>query len=273
MLSYLRHLIGLLYRLRNDNLNLVIWRDSDPDHPSSYRFTPIVLILFWLLTIAGGTFLTGVVFYVTPLGDRIFNREDETLRAEIVALGQRVLAIQDSLDNRDAQLDNIKEILYEGRDTTFQVGRPASLSDTSTTFVPTVYRPSASGSGSAIRFPIRYPLRGTLTQRFRPEANHFGVDIAATTGDPIYAVADGAVFSSEWTIQYGFVVKIQHADGYITVFKHVDRPIRSEGEVVRQGDLIGFVSNSGIMTTGPHLHIELWKDGTPLDPEFYFTQR
>lgn len=275
MLSYLRQLLAQLYRMRNDSLNLVMWRDSDPDHPTSYRFTPIVLLLFWLFTIGAGSFLVGIVFYVTPMGERIFNREDEALRGEIIALGQRILAIQDSLDNRDAQLDNIKQILYDGRDTTFQVPRPALFSDSIPVVEtrPTVYRPAAAESPAAIRFPIRYPMRGPLTQRFRPEAGHFGVDISGTAGDPFYAVADGAVISTEWTLQYGFVIKVQHAEGYISIYKHTDRPLRNEGELVRQGDLLGFISNSGIISTGPHLHIELWKDGTPLDPEFYFTQR
>jgi hypothetical protein len=275
MLSYLQQLLAELYRSRNDSLNLVLWRDSDPDHPSSYRFTPIVLLLFWLLTILGGSFLLGIVLYVTPIGERVFNREDEALRAEVVTLGQRILSIQDSLDNRDAQLDNIKQILYDGQDTLFNVNRPIAVPDTA----PVVDRPTAvyqrTGglSQAAIRFPIRFPIRGMLTQRFRPEAGHFGVDLSATTGDPFYVVADGAVISAEWTLMYGFVIKVQHAEGYLSIYKHTDRPLRNEGELVRQGDLLGFISNTGILSSGPHLHIELWKDGVPLDPEFYFTKR
>ena len=95
MLSYLQQLLAELYRSRNDSLNLVLWRDSDPDHPSSYRFTPIVLLLFWLLTILGCSFLLGLVLYVTPIGERVFNRGDEVLRAQVVTMGQRVLSIQD----------------------------------------------------------------------------------------------------------------------------------------------------------------------------------
>ncbi len=257
-------------------MNLVIWRDSDPDHPSSFRFAPFLLILFWLLTIAVGTFIVGVFLYVTPIGDQIFNREDEHLRAELVALSQRVLAIQDSLDTRDAQLDNIKQILYDGSDTTFVINRvilfdedslPATIEVT-----PTVYRPMGN-INTTLAFPLRFPVKGTLSQSFKPQSGHFGIDLSATTGDPIYASADGAIISSEWTLNFGYVIKIQHADGYLSVLKHADRPVYSEGKIVRKGDLLGFISNTGIISTGPHLHIELWKDGVPLDPEFYFTQR
>jgi len=275
MLSYLQQLLAELYRSRNDSLNLVLWRDSDPDHPSSYRFTPIVLLLFWLLTILGGSLLLGLVLYVTPIGERVFNREDDALRAQVISLGQRILSIQDSLDNRDAQLDNIKQILYDGQDTLFKVSRPIAVPDSAPLVDrrATVYQPMGGFSQAAIRFPIRFPNRGTLTQRFRPEAGHFGVDLSATTGDPFFVVADGAVISAEWTLMFGFVIKVQHAEGYISIYKHTDRPLRNEGELVRQGDLLGFISNTGILSSGPHLHLELWKDGVPLDPEFYFTQR
>lgn len=273
----LKHLLKLLYQFRHDNVNLVLWRDSDPDHPSSYSFAPIIFLVLWLFTLVGGSFVIGFVLYITPLGDRIFNREDEGLRAEIVAMGQRVMAIQDSLDMRDAQLDNIKQVLYEGRDTTFVINRPVGMvTDTQTVQAAVktpAARPARSVATPSMSFPLRLPLRGRQTRGFEPDQGHFGVDVSTTSGESVYASADGAILSSEWTLNYGYVVKIQHADGYISVLKHMDRPLKTEGSVVRRGDLIGFVSNSGIISTGPHLHVELWKDGVPLNPDHYFTQR
>lgn len=275
----LKHLLKLLYQFRHDKVNLVLWRDSDPDHPSSYSFAPILFLVLWLFTLLGGSFVIGFVLYITPLGDRIFNREDQELKAEIVALGRRVLAIQDSLDMRDAQLDNIKQVLYDGRDTTFVVARPVStIADTQTSSmakavaIPT-HRASRTEGSSAMTFPLRLPVRGRYTRGFEPDQRHFGVDVSTNSGESIYASADGVIISSEWTLSYGYVVHIQHADGYISILKHMDRPLKTEGSVVRRGDLIGFVSNSGIISTGPHLHIEFWKDGVPLNPDLYFTQR
>jgi murein DD-endopeptidase MepM/ murein hydrolase activator NlpD len=272
----LKHLLKLLYQFRHDNVNLVLWRDSDPDHPSSYSFAPIIFLVLWLFTLAGGSLAIGFVLYITPLGDRIFNREDEGLRAEIVALGQRVMAIQDSLDMRDAQLDNIKQVLYEGTDTTFVINRMTGIvPDTQTVpvAVATVAKPARTVISSSLSFPLRLPLRGRQTRGFEPDQGHFGVDVSSTSGESVYASADGAVLSSEWTLNYGYVVKIQHAEGYVSVLKHMDRPLKPEGSVVRRGDLMGFVSNSGIISTGPHVHVELWKDGVPLNPDLYFTQR
>jgi len=126
---------------------------------------------------------------------------------------------------------------------------------------------------SSMSFPLRLPLRGRQTRGFEPDQGHFGVDVSTNRGESVYASADGAILSSEWTMNYGYVVNIQHAEGYVSVLKHMDRPLKTEGSVVRRGDLIGFVSNTGIISSGPHLHIELWKDGVPLNPDLYFTQR
>ncbi len=272
----LKHLLKLLYQFRHDNLNLVLWRDSDPDHPSSYRFAPIILLVFWLFTLAGGTFFLGLVLYITPLGDRIFNREDQAIREEIIALGRKVMAIQDSLDMRDAQLDNIKQILYEGKDTTFVISRAEGIgADTlpRMTQVATAPARAKTMASTTLSFPLRFPTRGTISQGFKPDQRHFGIDISSTTGESVYASADGVIISQEWTMNYGFVITLQHADGYISILKHADRPLKTEGAVVRKGDLIGFIANTGIISTGPHLHVELWKDGVPLDPEFYYTKR
>ncbi len=272
----IKHLLKLLYQFRHDNVNLVLWRDSDPDHPSSYSFAPIIILVLWLFTLAGGSFAIGFILYITPLGDRIFNREDEELRTEILALGQRVMAIQDSLDMRDAQLDNIKQVLYDGTDTTFVINRVTGIvPDTQTVpvAVATVSKPARTVISRSLSFPLRLPLRGRQTRGFEPDQGHFGVDVSSTSGESVYASADGAVLSSEWTLNYGYVVKIQHAEGYVSVLKHMERPPKPEGSVVRRGDLMGFVSNSGIISTGPHVHVELWKDGVPLNPDLYFTQR
>jgi murein DD-endopeptidase MepM/ murein hydrolase activator NlpD len=275
----LQQLLKLLYQFRYDNVNLVLWRDSDPDHPSSYSFAPIVFIALWGLTLVGVSFVIGFVLYVTPLGDRIFNREDEGMRAEIVALGQRVMAIQDSLDMRDDQLDNIKQVLYDGRDTMFVVQRVTDMTpEVQKAPVPVVTIPAPARSTptmttSGMNFPLRLPLRGRQTRGFEPDQGHFGVDVSSNRGESVYASADGAVLSSEWTLSYGYVVKIQHAEGHVSVLKHMERPLKTEGSTVRRGDLIGFVSKTGTISTGPHLHIELWKDGVPLNPDLYFTQR
>ncbi len=278
MLGLFRSLLGFLIQLRHDSLNFVVWRDSDPDHPKSFRFTPIWFVALYLITLGFGVGVIGTILYVTPLGDRIYNREDEAIREEIVALGGRLLALQDTIDMRDAQLDNIKQVLYDASDTTIVL--PSALEKVPSIPVgaaePVPASPAQGGvrtETSALTFPIRYPVDGVLSRPYEPANGHFGVDLSAPVGTPFYAVADGVLMSAEFTLAYGTIIHVQHGQGFVSVYKHADRSAREAGYRVRRGDLLGYVSDSGIVSTGPHIHIELWKDGTPLDPRAYFINR
>ncbi|QAY80490.1 M23 family metallopeptidase [Sphingosinicella sp. BN140058] len=96
-------------------------------------------------------------------------------------------------------------------------------------------------------------------------ANHAGVDIAAVTGTPVYATADGYVGRSRWAGGYGNLVEINHGNGYQTRFGHLSRRIVGEGQYVRRGALLGLIGSTG-RSTGPHLHYEVRYNGAALDP-------
>jgi murein DD-endopeptidase MepM/ murein hydrolase activator NlpD len=85
----------------------------------------------------------------------------------------------------------------------------------------------------------------------------------------VRALADGVVISAEWSINYGNTIQIQHGDGYISIIKHCSSLLKKEGDVVLRGDGIGVLGLSGVINTGPHVHIELWRNGVALDPELY----
>lgn len=99
--------------------------------------------------------------------------------------------------------------------------------------------------------------------------HHDGMDIAAPTGTPVLAAADGTVLEADYNGTDGNYVKIQHADGYVTIYKCLASYSVAENDVVSQGDPIGTVGSTG-RSTGPHLHLELLENGTPVDPAEYF---
>jgi len=94
---------------------------------------------------------------------------------------------------------------------------------------------------------------------------HHGTDLGAKRGTPILAVADGEVIFSGRMGGYGNVIKIQHKDNYVTLYAHQSRLKAKKGDIVSQGDIIGYVGSTG-RSTGPHLHFGLYKDGIPIDP-------
>lgn len=110
------------------------------------------------------------------------------------------------------------------------------------------------------------PLNGEITQHFDPNTNHFAVDIVAEVGTPIKATADGTVIFSEWTLETGYVIIIKHAKNFVSVYKHNGTLLKEQGEFVKSGEAIATVGSTGELTTGPHLHFELWSNGYAVDP-------
>lgn len=113
------------------------------------------------------------------------------------------------------------------------------------------------------------PITGSLSQAFNANNKHFAVDIVAKTGTPIKAVADGTVIFSEWTAETGYVIILKHANGYISVYKHNGNLLKQQGDLVKSGEVIASVGSTGELTTGPHLHFELWSGGYAVNPLNY----
>jgi murein DD-endopeptidase MepM/ murein hydrolase activator NlpD len=119
------------------------------------------------------------------------------------------------------------------------------------------------------RFHFFPPVKGVITNSFNQRYGHLGVDVVAPPNEVIVAVADGTVTLSSWTLETGYVIQIQHANNLLSVYKHNSKLLKQSGSPVKAGEAIAIIGNSGELTTGPHLHFELWHNGTPINPELY----
>ena len=121
--------------------------------------------------------------------------------------------------------------------------------------------------------PSLMPVEGFIARGFETTAlftdPHLGLDIAAPTGTPVKAVANGVVLFAGWTEDGGYTIIIEHDYGYISVYKHNEQNLVEELEKVTRGQVIALLGNSGKITSGPHLHLEIWKNGVPVDPTKY----
>jgi murein DD-endopeptidase MepM/ murein hydrolase activator NlpD len=113
------------------------------------------------------------------------------------------------------------------------------------------------------------PISGTISQSFNSENKHFAIDVVAKTGTPVKAVADGTVIFSEWTTETGYVIILKHTNNFISVYKHNGILLKQQGDQVQSGEAIASIGSSGELTTGPHLHFELWSDGYAVNPANY----
>lgn len=111
------------------------------------------------------------------------------------------------------------------------------------------------------------PIKGDITQTFNFEENHFAIDIAADIGTPVKSILDGKILFSEWSVDTGHVIIVDHGDNIVSVYKHNSKSLKEQNDFVQAGEVIAYSGNQGSLSSGPHLHFELWKNGTPIDPE------
>lgn len=281
--------IKKLYELRFKNINVILLDNSQPGKDNSYFFKPVTIFLSAALICFCVTVIVCIVLLVTPIGSALYNKEDEVIRAQVENITERVLSLQDSLIVRETQLVEMKNIIRLSLDTTlvldqrfssminneavrdknltsgFNSGNSENNLSTSGVFLSNILK-------SAPEFPSKYPVNGTLTRGYEPNEFHFGIDIATNESEIITSIADGTIVNASWTISDGYVISIQHNGGILSIYKHCSAITKKNGDAVLKGDILGTTGNVGVSSSGSHLHVEIWKDGLPKDPQFYLVQ-
>ena len=127
------------------------------------------------------------------------------------------------------------------------------------------YNPLTSDAAK-VNFVLFAPVKGTISEGYDPKKKHFAVDIVTIKGSPVKAVTDGTVIFAGWTADTGYVIILEHKNDLISAYKHNASLNKEQGELVKEGEVIATVGNTGELTTGPHLHFELWSAGYPINP-------
>ncbi len=110
------------------------------------------------------------------------------------------------------------------------------------------------------------PLKGQITQGYNSKEKHYAIDIAVPKDTPVKAIADGTVIFADFTPNTGNVLILEHKQGYLSVYKHNATLFKEQGDLVKSGEVIANAGSTGSLTSGTHLHFELWSDGYPIDP-------
>lgn len=119
---------------------------------------------------------------------------------------------------------------------------------------------------SKVNFVLFPPVKGEITQKYNPKEKHYAIDVVVPKDTPVKATADGMVIFAEWTAATGYVIIIEHSNNLVSVYKHNASLTKEQGDLVTAGEVIAIVGNTGELTTGPHLHFELWSEGYSIDP-------
>ncbi len=286
MLDFLKQ----IFRAKDRDLTFVLFDDDEgPASSKTFKFRPEKLWHLFYGSLAVMLMIALLIFMFTPVGNLIYNQEDHQLRQSVIEISERVQALKDSLNARDMQLAEIQQILSTGTDTVFDVGTPyqpqiqntegSEFREQNAVSEVNAYEMISQNEiifsslfKQAPEFPAFYPVNGTLTRGYNPENGHYGIDIATKNNIPFRALADGAVINQDWTTNYGYVIQVQHNNGIISIYKHASSVSKKIGDVILKGEILGTVGDVGILSSGPHLHLEIWKNGVPQNPNSYLVK-
>jgi murein DD-endopeptidase MepM/ murein hydrolase activator NlpD len=269
----------------NDTYRLIIYNDETFKEVWYLRLTKInfiVLFISILILLSAGIFSL-VAF--TSIREMIPGYPDDNIRRTILMNSLRLDSLEEQIRVRDIYFRNLNAIisgeepenLMPSLDSTREFGEidfSKSLEDSvlrvqieeEEQYNLSVIEDTRKPQGLA-RIHFFAPIKGHVTNSFSAYENHFGTDIVAGPNEVVKAVLDGTVILAAWTVETGYVIEIQHSNNLISVYKHNAELLKKTGNMVKAGDAIAIIGNSGELTTGPHLHFELWLNGAPIDPE------
>ncbi len=239
-------------------------------------------------------FLTTILIAFTPLREYIPGYSNVDLTRRLYRMQVVTDSIEKSLAAKDRFIQNIRDVI-EGRDLT---GKTPVLKDSAKRYDH--IRLKRSVEDSLLRIEIenqsRYnlnrlvasettsprkaslggvlfftPLKGVITSTFDALKHHYGIDIVAKENETVKSVLDGTVLLTNWTLETGYVIVIQHSGNIVSVYRHNSTLLKKAGDLVRAGEPVAFVGNTGDLSQGAHLHFELWSDGNPVDPRNYIS--
>lgn len=262
---------------------LVILNEDTFEERISFKLTR--LNVFVLATISSILLiaLTTLLIAFTPIREYIPGYSSTALKKKAVELNYKTDSLQKVIRLNEQYYSSIKKVL-KGEVSAVEFNRDSILSaakldigevDLDPIKEDSILREkvdkedkynlfeTAKTKASFVLFP---PVSGTISETYNVEEKHYAVDVIVAENTPVKSAADGTVIFAEWTTETGYVIIIEHSHGLISVYKHNESLNKAQGDLVKSGEVIAMAGNTGELTTGPHLHFELWSDGYPVNP-------
>ena len=255
------------------NYRLVVLDDETLQEVSTYKLS----LLNVYLLISSALVLVGLIiillFVFTPIKTLLPGYGEVTANKDFIELTQKTKALEN---------DNLAMTEYIDRSRTRLMGDssggnieiPAESSrsnlplnlETEREVVKNRKPQTIVNKAKLGQYYLLNPLLGPISAQFDPNKKHFGVDILGAKNAAIKAVMDGYVIASDWTLESGNTLAIQHANNIVSFYKHNSSLLKKAGSFVQAGEAIAIIGNSGTLSDGPHLHFELWYNGHPVNP-------
>lgn len=287
-------------RNTDGSYTVIVMDDAQMEQPRQYDVRPRDMAVLATGVFSVALLVVAALFALTPIKELIPGYGSAELRRSARLTNLRLVALEDSLETQQQYLAQLRHLLTGEIDSAFvqsvttadtspdvaQDVRPQDANQTTEDWAdheqPTLsvlsvsspaMRPVEAGAGSrylsSLQLPALPPVSGFPTRGFDARSGHFAVDIAVDEGTIVRSIGDGYVIVADWTQDGGYALAVQHADGFVSVYKHNRRLLKRVGDRVGNREAVAESGNTGEITTGPHLHVELWHNGLAQDPQYY----
>lgn len=274
---------GFVKRLLND-YKIVISSEDTFEEKLSFKASKINLFvaLFAYSTIL--IFLTTTLIFFTNVKEFVPGYSSSDLLNKAINLTQKADSLEEQIKINNKFYKSIEDVL-SGKTDKFILRENISFDSSLTEKSSSLINPNSQDSilrnyvETQDKFNLTKnelvienkmffsPIKGEITQGFSFSDSHFAVDIAADIGTPVKSVLDGKILFSEWSVDTGYAIIVDHGENIISVYKHNSKSLKNQNDFVKAGEVIAYSGNQGNLSFGPHLHFELWKNGTPINPE------
>lgn len=279
------------YLKLRDKYRLVVMNNETYEERLSFRLSRLNVLLLTVSIAIVLITLTIFIIAFTPIREYIPGYMDVNIPGQLYRLEQKADSLEKALKTKDIYLTNFRNIV-EGKEIIDSIPLEQS-SNVNYDSITIVSSPEDSILRAEYEEQTQYnlffyesedlyestvqlsnimfflPVDGIIINKFNLAEKHYGVDIAASKESIIKSVLDGTVIFADWTTETGYTIAIQHSGNFISVYKHNSTLLKSSGNLIKAGDPIAVSGDSGELSSGPHLHFELWHKGTPVDPEEY----
>jgi len=264
----------------------VIMKDSSFEEKLSVKLTRINVIAFVATLVFLCFFSTMLLIAYTPLSEYVPGKSSIEVQKSLIELNIKSDSLEAILVNRSIYLENINKII-NGE----ELVTPENYAEITNTQIPISFEKSKEDSLFRVKVEAEdkssiykkdkpnttttlmffTPLTGLISDGYNNKTKHFGIDLVAKEKSRISSVLEGTVIISHWAYETGYVIGVQHKNDYLSFYKHNSVLLKSVGDYVNAGDHIAIIGNSGELSSGPHLHFELWHKGIPVNPENYIS--
>ncbi len=271
--------------MKNNNLlRFTIINNNSLEEIFSVNFSKKNLLWVFLVVFSLSSTVLVLLLGYTPLRNLVPGKSKSHVQNELILMLEKADSLEKSIGNYSLFTKNLKKVLSDS----VSVDSVQNLFNHKFEFAEFDFNPSVEDSNlraeveaeESISLASNFerkdptalfikPVNGVITEHFNKNIRHFGVDVVSKKDALISSIDDGFVLFSSWSHEFGYVLIIKHQNSFTSLYKHNSEVFKSKGDYVKAGETIAIIGNSGKYSTGPHLHFELWKGSSPVNPMKY----